>query len=67
MQTYVRTTGLSTRCYRNMIERVKMQSKKTIGISIDRDLLTDIDGLRGLVPRSAYIADLLYKAIRAPT
>jgi metal-responsive CopG/Arc/MetJ family transcriptional regulator len=50
-----------------MIERVKMQSKKTIGISIDRDLLTDIDGLRGLVPRSAYIADLLYKAIRAPT
>lgn len=36
---------------------------KKVMISIDEDVLDDFDEIKGLVPRSTYIADLMRKEV----
>ena len=44
-----------------------MAKTKPVGVSFPEDLLEKIDGLRGKVPRSVYIRDLIEKALKANT
>lgn len=38
--------------------------KKKISISIDGDLLEEMDRKRGMIPRSAYMGDILKRMIK---
>jgi metal-responsive CopG/Arc/MetJ family transcriptional regulator len=40
-----------------------MSKTKPVGISFTKDMLEKIDKLRGKVPRSVYIRDLIEKAL----
>ena len=40
-----------------------MQQRKTIGISLNQHVLTKIDSIRGHIPRSRFIEEMMLKVL----